>query len=89
MIATSSDDGTIRLWDPDTGKEIHVFNEPKGYACHLDWHPSGRCIGKNLKKVLSGSSLIEICIQIYLIDHLSLQDNHFKLSNNSTRCRNN
>ena len=60
MIATSSDDGTIRLWDPDTGKEIHVFNEPKGYACHLDWHPSGRCIGKNLKKVLSGSSLIEI-----------------------------
>ena len=47
MIATSSDDGTIRLWDPDTGKEIHVFNEPKGYACHLDWHPSGRCIGKN------------------------------------------
>jgi len=45
MIATSSDDGTIRLWDPDTGKEIHVFNEPKGFACHLDWHPSGRCIG--------------------------------------------
>ena len=54
MIATSSDDGTIRLWDPDTGKEIHVFNEPKGFACHLDWHPSGSCIGKNLFKVLSG-----------------------------------
>merc|ERR1719510_361770 len=45
MIATSSDDGTIRLWDPDTGKEIHVFNEPKGFVCHLDWHPSGSCIG--------------------------------------------
>ena len=55
MIATSSDDGTIRLWDPDTGKEIHVFNEPKGFACHLDWHPSGSCIGKNFLKVLSGS----------------------------------
>ena len=46
MIATSSDDRTVRLWDPDTGKEFHVFNEPKGFACHLDWHPSGTCIGK-------------------------------------------
>ena len=46
IIATSSDDRTVRLWDPDTGKEIHVFNEPKGFACHLDWHPSGTCIGK-------------------------------------------
>ena len=45
MIATSSDDRTVRLWDPDTGKEFHAFNEPKGYACHLDWHPSGTCIG--------------------------------------------
>jgi centriolar protein POC1 len=45
MIATSSDDKTVRLWDPDTGKEIHVFNEAKGFASHLDWHPSGTCIG--------------------------------------------
>ena len=70
MIATSSDDGTIRLWDPDTGKEIHVFNEPKGYACHLDWHPSGRCIGKNLKKVLSGSSLI-VFLFLYVCTYVS------------------
>ena len=49
MIATSSDDKTVRLWDPDTGKEIHVFNEAKGFACHIDWHPSGTCIGnKNI-----------------------------------------
>ena len=49
MIATTSDDKTVRLWDRDTGKEIHVFNEAKGFACHLDWHPSGTCIGnKNL-----------------------------------------
>ena len=46
VIATTSDDRTVRLWDPDSGKEIHVFNEPKGFACHLDWHPSGTCIGK-------------------------------------------
>ena len=45
LIATSSDDKTIRLWDPDTGKEIHVFSEPKGYASQIDWHPSGNCIG--------------------------------------------
>ena len=45
---TSSDDKTVRLWDPDTGKEIHSFNESKGYASQVDWHPSGTCIGSVL-----------------------------------------
>ena len=35
----------MRLWDPDTGKEVHSFSEEKGYAAQLDWHPSGTCIG--------------------------------------------
>ena len=28
-----------------SGKEIHAFHEPKGFATHLDFHPSGNLIG--------------------------------------------
>ena len=28
-----------------SGKEIHAFKESKGFATHLDFHPSGNCIG--------------------------------------------
>ena len=38
-----SDDKTSRLSDPRSGKEIHCFQESRGYANHLDFHPSGTC----------------------------------------------
>ena len=45
IIATVSDDRTNRLFDLNSGKEIHAFKETKGFATHLDFHPSGTCIG--------------------------------------------
>ena len=45
IVATVSDDRTNRLFDIRSGKEIHAFKEPKGFATHLDFHPSGTCIG--------------------------------------------
>ena len=44
-MATVSDDKTNRLFDLRSGKEIHAFQEPKGFATHLDFHPSGTMIG--------------------------------------------
>ena len=44
-MATVSDDKTNRLFDLRSGKEIHAFQEPKGFATHLDFHPSGNMIG--------------------------------------------
>ena len=45
MIASCSDDKSIRIFDERTSKAIHVFQESKGFAQHLDFHPSGVCIG--------------------------------------------
>ena len=45
LIATVSDDKTVRLYDADTGREIHVFHETKGAGVHLDWHPGSNCLG--------------------------------------------
>ena len=33
------------MFDLRSGKEIHAFKETKGFATHLDFHPSGTCIG--------------------------------------------
>ena len=45
FFSTVSDDRTNRLFDLRSGKEIHAFKETKGFATHLDFHPSGTCIG--------------------------------------------
>lgn len=46
MIASCSDDKTIRLFDERTGSTIHVFGkEPKGFAQHIAFHPTGTCLG--------------------------------------------
>ena len=45
IIASCSDDKSIRISDERTTKPIHVFSDPKGFAYHLDFHPGGTCIG--------------------------------------------
>merc|ERR1719232_966311 len=32
-------------WDETSGSCVHTFHEPKGFGQHLDWHPSGSCLG--------------------------------------------
>lgn len=39
ILATVSDDKTNRLFDPRSGKEVCCFEETRGYATHLDFHP--------------------------------------------------
>jgi len=33
------------LWDAADGRCIHTFTEAKGFGQHLEFHPSGSCIG--------------------------------------------
>ena len=37
LIASCSDDKTIRVFDERSGKTIHVFHDSKGFANHLVW----------------------------------------------------
>ena len=45
MVASCSDDKSIRVFDERTGDAVCTFHEAKGYGTHLAFHPSGTCIG--------------------------------------------
>lgn len=55
LIASCSDDSTVRVYDNRTpsSKCLHVFTDQKGSPLHLDFHPGGNCIavGTSDKKV--------------------------------------
>jgi len=42
LVATSSFDGTARLWDSVTGDCLHVFTDHKRSVYSLKFHPTGR-----------------------------------------------
>ncbi|KAF7302932.1 hypothetical protein MKEN_01255700 [Mycena kentingensis (nom. inval.)] len=42
VVATSSEDGTVRLWDSLTGACLHIFNDHKGKVFCLRFSPDGR-----------------------------------------------
>lgn len=45
MIATGSDDRTVRLWDIDHGgKQIQCFNDHTGMINDVKFHPDGTCL---------------------------------------------
>jgi len=44
VLASSSDDGTIRLWDMKTGRTKRVFNVGKDPVFSLAWSPSGEVL---------------------------------------------
>jgi eukaryotic-like serine/threonine-protein kinase len=43
-IVSAGDDGTARIWDAATGKEIHVLNEHAGGLLSVKFSPDGRSI---------------------------------------------
>ncbi|CAD5115146.1 DgyrCDS4150 [Dimorphilus gyrociliatus] len=44
MIASGSDDKTVKLWDRQSGDCIQTLKEPSGYINHVAFHPSGTCV---------------------------------------------
>lgn len=41
LLATSSLDATINIWDPETGKKLHTLVGPSEDIESLAWHPKG------------------------------------------------
>jgi hypothetical protein len=43
-LASAADDGTVRVWDPATGTELHCFRFERGWGRRLAWSPDGACL---------------------------------------------
>jgi WD40 repeat protein len=57
QIATSGDDGTVRLWDATTGRQIRQLDGHKGGAHRLAYHPDGR--------YLASAGLNDACVRVW------------------------
>ena len=47
-IASCSDDKTIKIWSAAQGSQaqaLHTFTVSKGFGQHVEFHPSGACVG--------------------------------------------
>src|ERR687891_485710 len=44
MVATASDDGTTKLWDPDTGEELFTLYGHDDLVFGVDFSPDGRML---------------------------------------------
>src|SRR5262249_55875071 len=44
QIASGCLDGTVRVWDPETGTEPHAMQGKTGIVRSLAWSPDGRCL---------------------------------------------
>lgn len=43
-FATSSDDGSVRLWKPGRAEAVHVFSGYEGRVWSVAWHPSDKAL---------------------------------------------
>jgi WD40 repeat protein len=44
VLATASEDGTVRTWDLHTGQQQAVWDAHPGGVTAMTWHPSGRIV---------------------------------------------
>src|SRR5438270_835071 len=55
LLASGSQDSTIRLWEAATGKLLHTFNGHTDYVYSVAWSPDGRSLASS-----SGDSTIRL-----------------------------
>ena len=44
MVASGSDDRTVKLWDVVHASMIHTFVDHSGMVCDVKYHPDGSCL---------------------------------------------
>ena len=54
-LVSCSDDKTVRLWSPGQPGPLHTFALSKGFGHHVEFHPSGACVG-----VATSANTVEI-----------------------------
>jgi WD40 repeat protein len=42
LVVASSQDGTVRIWDRNTGRELKIFNPDAGFARAVSFSPNGK-----------------------------------------------
>lgn len=72
MIASCSDDRTVRIWDSLSGEVVHVFTGNKGSPNYVAMHSNNNTIAVAMN---SGSVRIYDIKNKKLLQHYSLHDN--------------
>jgi WD40 repeat protein len=70
QVASGSGDGTIRLWDVATQRQIAVFEGHTNWVCSVAFSPDGRQIASG-----SGDGTIRLWVNVPLIERESLVSN--------------
>jgi WD40 repeat protein len=79
QIASSSIDGTVRVWDSDTGQEIARFLRPAIINTAISWNPAGT-------RLAFGTTDGNIRIENVFRDGTGLRGQYFDNANFTLRC---